>query len=847
MDPSTREIVTVVIDGIKTSVGKGTTIIEAARGLGIEIPHYCYDPDLSIVASCRLCLVEIEKVPKLQPSCSTPVNEGQIIFTHSDKVLDARRQQMEFLLVQHPLDCPVCDQGGECKLQEYSLKHGFEDTRFRFPKRVLPKPDIGPFIDLERNRCILCSRCVRFMDEIAGEAEFVLVGRGNGTHISTFQDQPLKNEFAGNTIDLCPVGALTSKITRFRTRVWELKNTASICSLCSVGCNVLIQHRNRTHEVLRLVPSYNAVVNGRWLCDIGRFGFDQFNSPERAREPMLKKEGGDTEPVSWATAVQHIIERLKSIVVSQGPGAVAGIIGPRAGNETLFLFQRFFRDLLKSNHIDHRTDRVARENDDGFITSLALGAANQPFAEIKTASVILLIGSDLPNELPILHLQIRERARKGAKVISTHFRPTRLDKICSTALRYRPGTEFAFVTALVHAVAEQKGIPLPPEFRSVDHPRDFHFLLNHCGVSENGFQELIQVLCSGERFTLLLGESAYAAPEGTEIVKTVAALCRLLSTSNDNSLPFSLLLPYANSRGAADMGCYPHRKPGYLPVDAPGKNTTQILQGCIDGSLQALFLFHTDLIEEYPERDLVQKALENVPFLVVADAYRFETAAFAEVFLPLSVYTEEDGTYTNLAGRVQRAEKALPQLPGTLAGYQVLLALGERWGADWQQIPPATVFEQIARSAAPYQGLSWETIGREGTQIPPVNPQILNTIPGEVDFSALAVETKTPGEFPIRWVRGKFLFDCSGEKRFAPALVQRSEPCRAEMHPQDAVAHGLQAGTPITLVGEKGSVTLPLVISTEAWSGHIIIVGGYDGVPLNGIVVAQAPWVKIQQ
>jgi NADH-quinone oxidoreductase subunit G len=248
------KMITLTIDGQKVTVPQGTIIFEAIRTLGKTVPHYCYDRDLSIVASCRLCFVEIEKVPKLQPSCSTPVNEGMVVYTNSEKVLEARRMQMEFLLVQHPLDCPVCDQGGECKLQDYSLKHGTEDSRFRFEKRTYPKPDIGSLIDLERNRCILCSRCVRYMDEIAGSQELALVARGNDTYISTFMDEPLKNEFAGNTIDLCPVGALTSKVTRFRTRVWELRDKPSVCTLCSVGCNINLQYRNRTHEILRVVP-----------------------------------------------------------------------------------------------------------------------------------------------------------------------------------------------------------------------------------------------------------------------------------------------------------------------------------------------------------------------------------------------------------------------------------------------------------------------------------------------------------------------------------------------------------------------------------------------------------------
>ena len=291
-----RKPVTATIDGQQITVEAGTTILEAALQMGIYIPHYCFHPELSIVASCRLCLVEIEKAPKLAPACSTPIGEGQVIHTQSEKACLARQQQMELLLVNHPLDCPICDQGGHCQLQRYSLDYGTDDSRYRFPKRVYPKPDLGPFIDLERTRCILCTRCVRFLEEIAGSAELAVMSRGNDAYIGTFMERPLKSEFVGNTVDLCPVGSLTDKVFRFRARVWELDSTPSVCPHCAVGCNLALDTRRRTHELLRITPRFTPQINGPWICDKGRFGFDFVNSQDRARTALVKKDDTLIQP-----------------------------------------------------------------------------------------------------------------------------------------------------------------------------------------------------------------------------------------------------------------------------------------------------------------------------------------------------------------------------------------------------------------------------------------------------------------------------------------------------------------------------------------------------------------------
>ncbi|MGC9326801.1 MAG: NADH-quinone oxidoreductase subunit NuoG [Candidatus Hinthialibacter sp.] len=845
MSQTEPDMVTLTIDDQQVTVPKGTPIIEAASKLSIDIPHYCYDKDLSVVASCRLCLVEIEKVPKLQPSCSTPVAEGQVVYTQSEKVLEARRMQMEFLLVQHPLDCPVCDQGGECKLQDYSRKHGAGDTRFHYRRRTFPKPDIGPFIDLERNRCILCSRCVRFMDEIAGNAELAIVDRGWKSHIATFQDQPLQNEFAGNTIDLCPVGALTSKVTRFRARVWELKSAPSICSLCSVGCHIDLQHRNRTREILRVLPRFHEKVNERWICDIGRFGFDQFNSEKRLKKPAIRSNG-DLQETTWENALGATVKRLKEIVGAKGGTAVGGIIGPRPSNETLFLFQQFFREILKSNNIDHRTESISGPLDDGYLTSIALRAVNQPFEQIRKASSIILLGTDLPNELPILHLQVRRRASAGVPVYLIHHRPTRLDSICSGAWSYQPGWETPFLAALLKQTAQKMETPLSQEMEEMISSFLSVAGTGAAGVSESKVDELANVLQQSHGAAVLMGESLFTGKAGSVHVRLAAELAHLLNSDVGGLLPLSLLPLHNNSRGAADMGCYPHRGPGFEPVEKPGRNITQMLEGCLDGSIQALFLLSTDLLNEYPDRDLARRALEQVSFLIVADAYPFSTIQNADVILPLAVISEEDGTYTNVDGRIQRAGAAVALLEGTLPGVQAMQALGERWGAGWRQVHPSRIFEMITQAVPHYEGASWAEAGKGRCAAKPVNISFFHTSLFPSTLSPMYACKSPQPEYPFRLIGGRFLFDASGEQRFAPALVSRREPCTAEMHIGDAEKIGVHEGDMVLLEGMAGSIRLPARISNAAVPGCITILGRYDDAPVNGLTAEDQPWIKVQ-
>ncbi|MFH1738302.1 MAG: NADH-quinone oxidoreductase subunit NuoG [bacterium] len=841
-----RKPITATIDGHQVTVEAGTTILDAALQMGIYIPHYCYHPKLSVVASCRLCLVEIEKAPKLVPSCSTPIGEGQVIHTQSKKACVARQQQMELLLVNHPLDCPVCDQGGHCQLQRYSLDFGTDDTRWRFPKRAYPKPDLGPFIDLERNRCILCTRCVRFLEEVAGNAELAVMSRGNDAYIGTFMERPLKGEFAGNTIDLCPVGSLTDKVFRFRARVWELKTTPSICPHCAVGCNLALDTRSRSHELIRITARTNPRVNGLWICDKGRFGYDFANSKDRARSPLMKKDGALAQP-GKADVIDLVIGQWKAIRDQYGGEALAGLISPRQTNGSLFLFQHLFRNMLGSNHIDHRLDRVVSDNEDGYLHSLRIGALNDPIREIQSASTIFLVGSDLPNELPILNLQVRQKVQEGATLLVAHRRGSAYKDLAVQYCIYRPGTETEFLAALLLSLIREKGSDIPPALASTLADFDCDTAAERCGMGVAALRDLARRLASASSPTLLLGREAWAAPDGIQIVQAFANIAKVIGACDDRHVGISLLLKHSNSRGASDIGVYPHIGPGLVPIESPGKNTHQILRAAAEGSVKSLFIVGEDLLARYPDRALVKEALDKAEFVVVADTFVHETARAADVFLPIATFCESEGTYSNIAGQVQMAKRALVPLSGSATPLRLIQVLARRLGSEWESLSPSGVFEILAEKVGPYQGMTWETLHEHDlTSKTDVESSIIGSECG--DYFAFEIARPQPSKDGHLWLqRGALLFDRGGDAGRTPALVKRSDPCQARLSPGDVEKFGISAAEPIVVESPGERVTIPFIVDEDIPTGSIAILGDYDDLGLNCLTSQGTCWVRISQ
>src|ERR687886_2715181 len=448
--PQHREI-TFSIDGREVTAPENTMLVDAAKLGDVEIPYFCYEPKLGQpVGACRMCLVEIEGMPKLQTACSTPVKDGMVVITTSDQVKQAQNAIVEFLLINHPLDCPVCDKGGECPLQDISFGWGPGRSRFIEPKRHFKKPiELSPLVAIDRERCILCYRCVRFSQEVSEDHQLVFLERGDHTYVGTHDGHPYVGPFAGNITELCPVGALTNTTYRFRARPWDIEQGGTVCTFCPSQCNVGLTVRDDT-KVLRVSARDNEEVDDGWLCDKGRYGFQIFHAPERVTAPMLR-EGGGLRPVSWERAIEEAVKGL-----DRSGEATAALAGGEATNEEGFLLQFLMREVLGSPHVDSRTGGTLDAEHARALARPDLGAR---VSDLDYAGAILVLGTELVDEAPILDLRVRKQARRRrTPLVVATSRPSSLDPNATAVLRYAPGAEEAAVAALA---AELTGAEAP--------------------------------------------------------------------------------------------------------------------------------------------------------------------------------------------------------------------------------------------------------------------------------------------------------------------------------------------------------------------------------------------------
>ncbi|HMQ31285.1 MAG TPA: molybdopterin-dependent oxidoreductase, partial [Chloroflexaceae bacterium] len=471
--------VTITVDGHTLQVPAGSNVVDAARLGGVAIPVFCYHPRMQPVGMCRMCLVQIgtpkidpatkqplvgedgrpviAMMPKLQTGCTTPVSEGMVINTVGEDVKYAQKGVLEFLLTSHPLDCPVCDKGGECPLQNLTMQWGPGNSRFDYNDKVhFEKPvPLGDLILLDRERCILCSRCVRFQDELADDPVLGFDNRGRNWMIISKSDPPFASKFSGNTTDICPVGALTSSDFRFKARVWELDSKPVVCTLCPVGCNVTLDMRY--DQLMRVMPRENGPVNDIWICDKGRYAHRFIEHETRLTTPLIRR-GDRLEEAGWDEALALVAEKLAAVQSAKGGAAIAGLASPRLSNEDLYAFQKLFREQLESPNLDHTVGAPDEPAYDDLGAVLGVGKGTD-LNTLGKGTTVLVVGADPEEEAPLYVLRLRAMVQRGAKLIVAGLRPTKLERSATTALRYRPGGELAFARALLRAVLAAEGGP----------------------------------------------------------------------------------------------------------------------------------------------------------------------------------------------------------------------------------------------------------------------------------------------------------------------------------------------------------------------------------------------------
>ncbi len=646
---------TLIIDGKEINVKKGATIMDAAKLLGVAIPHFCYHPKLSISGNCRMCLVEVEKMPKPVVSCAMPVNDGMVVKTDSEMVLKARKGVMEFLLINHPLDCPVCDQGGECSLQDLAMKYGPDRARFHETKRQTPNHDLGPLIETEMNRCIHCTRCIRFSAEIAGVEEMGAIYRGDHMAVGPYVEGALSSEMAGNMAEICPVGALNLKPFHFQARGWELQGVDTVCGHCAVGCNTRTDHLD--NQVKRVMARACDPINETWICDKGRFTYDGL-ATGRLQEPLSRLDNGGRQltPVPWAQALDQAAEIIKGVK----PEEVAGLADDGLqGAEELYAFQDFMRNVVGSPHIDHRIRQRDFSGDAAALTRADL-LMNTPLAELPKADLVLLVGCDPRFEAPLLNLRLRQAAQAGARVFSINPRQLNSNLPNFTDVVVPPGKEVDFLGKLV--TAQGGGMPGNTDAAALE------------------AMGLATAMGRANQPAIILGAYANSHPEAEAIRRQAVALMQQANALGSAGAwnGFNRLVSRGNAAAAMDLGVVPHRGPGYGRLGESGKNASQILKAAADGEIKVLFLLGGDPLLDSVDSTLAKAALEKAR-VVYLGAYLTASAERADVVLSGLTVGEKESTFTNCEGRAQRSRRVTMGPIQTKEDWRILRALSDRF------------------------------------------------------------------------------------------------------------------------------------------------------------------------
>ncbi|MDD2879096.1 MAG: NADH-quinone oxidoreductase subunit NuoG [Rhodoferax sp.] len=627
-------MIEIELDGKKVGISEGSTVMHAAEKAGTYIPHFCYHKKLSIAANCRMCLVDIEKMPKPMPACATPVTQGMIVRTKTDKAIKAQQSVMEFLLINHPLDCPICDQGGECQLQDLAVGYGASASRYEEEKRVVAIKDIGPLISMqEMSRCIHCTRCIRFGQEIAGVMELGMSHRGEHAEIETFVGHTVDSELSGNMIDICPVGALTSKPFRYSARTWEMSRRKSVSPHDSTGANLIVQVKN--NRVMRVVPFENEAVNECWISDRDRFSYEALNGDDRLTTPMIK-QGGEWQAVEWQTALEYVANGLKQISAESGPASIGALVSPHSTLEELQLAVKLMQGLGSPN-IDYRFRNAE------FPVAEGVRYLGRSIASLSDLQSALVIGSNLRKDHPLFAQRIRQAVRKGCVVSVIASAEQNWAMPIGNSKILGAGQWVQALSAVAAAVAVEKGLAAPVT-----------------GVVDDTALAIARSLLTGDQKAILLGNAAAHHEHASGLL----ALAQWIADQTNSTVGY--LTEAANTVGAQLVGALPTAK---------GLNAGEMLSG----SLKAVLLLNTE-----PEFDSAAgvkaiAALGKAQMVVSFNPFK-ANMAFCDVVLPISPFTETSGTFVNAEGRAQGFHAVVKPLGETRPAWKVIRVLGNILG-----------------------------------------------------------------------------------------------------------------------------------------------------------------------
>jgi len=827
-------MITITINNKEVKLEKAMTVLEAARSAGIKIPTLCYHEQLERYGGCRLCLVEVEKMPRLQTSCTLMVTDGMVVRTETDAIADVRRGILEFLLINHPLDCPYCDKAGECELQDLVEKYGPTTGRFKEKKRKVTENLQDPVIVRNMERCVMCTRCTRMCEGVQGASAIGVMSRGGHSHVEPFSGNRYDCEYCGNCVSVCPVGAIMSRLHRHSYRPWQVKeNIETVCPYCGVGCTVVAQVRDDI--IKRVVPKIGSAVNNGMLCSRGRFGYEFVGHNDRLTSPMIKKNGV-FEEATWEEAIGLVAQRLGELKEKHGGSAMAGIASPRCTNEDNYVFQKFMRVTLGTNNIDS-TARMGYAGAQGFIENIfGQGATGNIISGLSNSDAVLVAGGDPTTVNPILGLQIRACARRGGNILTVghiagfqHFSPRELN----------PGLthETQLLEQIVVELVSRKGLPgsnplLEAKIKTVHAGTEGG--MNQSGITEEDLSGFLEKLTAAAAPAVVIGKELIQSSGGGYKLFLACAIAYLINGR------IYLLSDHANEQGVLDMGCAPDLLPGYRPLsyaefrkryeaawkttlsDKPGLNIFEMIGAAESGSLKALYIMGENPVFNLPDSRRVSAALKKLEFLVVQDIFMTETARLADVVLPALSWGEKYGTFTNMERRIQRVRKTVSR--DGMEDWRIISEVSKHMSLRMQYADAGAVFEEITRVSPLHRDLTYDEIA-EGHTIYPYKGEPLR---GATDEIKVAKGSSYPdGKLLLGLARP--LFHSGTLSRQSPALLKIYPEAVVRISPATADPLSLADGDIVRVTSQSGSFELPVVIDKHVEKRIVMVPNIFEG------------------
>ena len=873
-------MIQVTINGKKVKAKAGQTILDVAKDNDIYIPTLCYHEKLKPTGACGLCIVQIKDVPGFKRSCATPVTDGMDIVTSSEEIEKVRKDILDLLISDHPLECFSCEANGRCVLQDLAYRYGIKESSFGDLSRKIPLDDSNPFIIRDLSKCVLCGRCVQACNDVQMQGSINFGYRGINTKIIAGKDEDLFYSncvYCGQCVAVCPVGALEVKVAIGKGREWELKKVTTICPYCGTGCEFELNVKG--NEVVKVTTRSDHPVNSFALCVKGRFGFDFINHKDRLKTPLIKENGVFRE-ATWDEAYDLIYKRFSELKEKYGPNALAGFGSAKATNEDNYLFQKFIRSVFGTNNVDHCARLCHASTVTGLARTLGSGAMTNSIAEFEHADVILITGSNPTENHPVIALKLKKAARNGAKIIVVDPRRIEMVDFATIWLRQRPGSDVAWINGMLHVIIKEGLIDEEfikertegfEELKKVVEKYTPEYVEKQTGIKKEDLIKAARIYGSADKASIVYAMGITQHVQGTQMVMSLANLAMATGNVGKPSTGVNPLRGQNNVQGACDVGVLPNVYPGYQKVSLPeikekfekfwnaklsdkvGLTVVEIINGAYNGTIKGLYMMGENPRLSDPDAHHVEEALKRLDFLVVQDLFLTETARLADVVLPAVSFAEKDGTFTNTERRVQRVRKAIEPIGHSKPDWLIITELANRFGFNWNYFHPSEIMDEIAEVTPIYGGISFDRIENGGLQWPcpikdhPGTPILhverFNRPNGLGKFTPAEYQEppELPDEeYPYILTTGRTLFHwhTGSMTRRSYGLNEILKEGYVEISPEDAEKFSVKTGEFLTISSRRGSIKIKTKVTKKVAPGVVFIPFHFAEAAANELTIA---------